>query len=413
MWHDTGSGASELPSGGWLEPGEHSESPATKRRLKNLLDATGLTDRLFLLRHARPPSRSSAASTRRRTSTASRSCRRAVAATLGARLRSATARSRSRSSPPVARSRRSTRCSTARSTTPTRLFALPVTTRFPISGWGSASSRTSPSASGTRRPRGASGGSPSSTGTSTTATERRPCSGTTRRCSRSRSIRTVSTLHARVSSRKRVAGRRRHDPEHPAARGVGNGCLSRRVDRVVVPALEAFAPELIVVACGFDAGALDPLGRMLLPAAAFGEMTASARAAAWVLRRAPRRLARGRLLGRACPVLRAGRDRDAVGALSGNRRPIRVPGAVPGQAIEPTSRPRSSRRRCSLPACRVSFQGSSSSSRELDADPSARPARTRRDGRCRRGRRLRRCHGQRAHRPRAERRGEWDHGQPA
>ena len=41
----------------------------------------------------------------------------------------------------------------------------------------------------------------------------------------------------------------------------------------MVPALERFRPELIVVACGFDAGALDPLGRMLLPAAAFGEMT--------------------------------------------------------------------------------------------------------------------------------------------
>ena len=54
MWHDTGSGASELPAGGWLEPGEHSESPATKRRLKNLLDATGLTERLVVLspRHA-------------------------------------------------------------------------------------------------------------------------------------------------------------------------------------------------------------------------------------------------------------------------------------------------------------------------------------------------------------------------
>ena len=49
MWHDTGSGASELPSGGWLEPGEHSENPATKRRLKNLLDATGLTERLLVL----------------------------------------------------------------------------------------------------------------------------------------------------------------------------------------------------------------------------------------------------------------------------------------------------------------------------------------------------------------------------
>ena len=48
MWHDTGSGASELPSGGWLEPGEHAESASTKRRLKNLLDATGLTDPLEL-----------------------------------------------------------------------------------------------------------------------------------------------------------------------------------------------------------------------------------------------------------------------------------------------------------------------------------------------------------------------------
>ena len=50
MWHDTGSGAAELPSGGWLEPHVHAENPATKRRLKNLLDATGLTDRLVALR---------------------------------------------------------------------------------------------------------------------------------------------------------------------------------------------------------------------------------------------------------------------------------------------------------------------------------------------------------------------------
>ncbi len=39
MRHDTGSGAAELPSGGWLEPHVHVESPDTKRRLKNLLDA--------------------------------------------------------------------------------------------------------------------------------------------------------------------------------------------------------------------------------------------------------------------------------------------------------------------------------------------------------------------------------------
>ena len=49
MWHDTGSGTSELPSGGWLEPHVHAENPDTKRRLKNLLDATGLIDRLVPL----------------------------------------------------------------------------------------------------------------------------------------------------------------------------------------------------------------------------------------------------------------------------------------------------------------------------------------------------------------------------
>src|SRR6266545_2801879 len=49
MWHDTGHGASVLASGGWLEPHQHAENPDTKRRLKNLLDATGLTDQLVVL----------------------------------------------------------------------------------------------------------------------------------------------------------------------------------------------------------------------------------------------------------------------------------------------------------------------------------------------------------------------------
>ncbi len=66
----------------------------------------------------------------------------------------------------------------------------------------------------------------------------------------------------------------------PLPAGSGTGAYLDAVDRVVVPALDAFAPELIVIACGFDAGALDPLGRMLLPAAAFGAMTERLLAAA-------------------------------------------------------------------------------------------------------------------------------------
>jgi acetoin utilization deacetylase AcuC-like enzyme len=46
MWHDTRAAAGPIPAGGWVEPGEHAENPATKRRLKNLLDVSGLTERL-------------------------------------------------------------------------------------------------------------------------------------------------------------------------------------------------------------------------------------------------------------------------------------------------------------------------------------------------------------------------------
>jgi acetoin utilization deacetylase AcuC-like enzyme len=35
-------------------------------------------------------------------------------------------------------------------------------------------------------------------------------------------------------------------------------------DDIVIKALMAYKPELIVVASGFDAGALDPLGRQML-----------------------------------------------------------------------------------------------------------------------------------------------------
>jgi len=40
-----------------------------------------------------------------------------------------------------------------------------------------------------------------------------------------------------------------------------------------VPALDAFAPQLIIVASGLDASAMDPLGRMMLTPAAYGDLT--------------------------------------------------------------------------------------------------------------------------------------------
>ncbi|MDX7547979.1 class II histone deacetylase, partial [Serratia marcescens] len=42
----------------------------------------------------------------------------------------------------------------------------------------------------------------------------------------------------------------------------------------VIPALEKFVRELIIVACGYDAYALDPLARMQLLSDSFRAMTA-------------------------------------------------------------------------------------------------------------------------------------------
>ena len=58
----------------------------------------------------------------------------------------------------------------------------------------------------------------------------------------------------------------------PLPAGSGRGAYLAAFERIVEPALRRFRPELVVVASGFDAGALDPLGRMLLSAGAFGEL---------------------------------------------------------------------------------------------------------------------------------------------
>ncbi len=46
LWHDTGSAAGFLAAGGWLEPLGHVESVATKRRFQNLVDVSGLRQEL-------------------------------------------------------------------------------------------------------------------------------------------------------------------------------------------------------------------------------------------------------------------------------------------------------------------------------------------------------------------------------
>ena len=59
----------------------------------------------------------------------------------------------------------------------------------------------------------------------------------------------------------------------PLPPGAGHESYLEVMDRIVLPALARFRPEAIVVACGYDAAALDPLGRMLATAETFRLMT--------------------------------------------------------------------------------------------------------------------------------------------
>ncbi len=49
----------------------------------------------------------------------------------------------------------------------------------------------------------------------------------------------------------------------PLPPGSGAGAYRAAFNRVVVPALEAFRPDLIFVSCGFDASFMDPLAAMI------------------------------------------------------------------------------------------------------------------------------------------------------
>ncbi len=59
----------------------------------------------------------------------------------------------------------------------------------------------------------------------------------------------------------------------PLPSGSGGGAYEAAVARIVVPALERFAPELVVIACGLDANMLDPLSNTMLSSAHFRAMT--------------------------------------------------------------------------------------------------------------------------------------------
>lgn len=61
----------------------------------------------------------------------------------------------------------------------------------------------------------------------------------------------------------------------PLPPGSGHGAYEAVTADVIVPALDRFRPELILIACGFDAGAFDPLANMMAHSGTFASMTRS------------------------------------------------------------------------------------------------------------------------------------------
>jgi acetoin utilization deacetylase AcuC-like enzyme len=61
----------------------------------------------------------------------------------------------------------------------------------------------------------------------------------------------------------------------PLSAGAGDAVYAAAFDRLVLPVVDQFAPELVLVSAGFDAHARDPLAGMMLTANGFAGMAAS------------------------------------------------------------------------------------------------------------------------------------------
>lgn len=105
----------------------------------------------------------------------------------------------------------------------------------------------------------------------------------------------------------------------PLAAGGGDAVYRGAFERVILPVLEEYAPQLVLVSAGFDAAARDPLAEMTLSSEAFGWMG-----------RALRRVADRSAEGRIALILEGGYDLVALesGLLAATR------GIVEATAVE-------------------------------------------------------------------------------
>jgi acetoin utilization deacetylase AcuC-like enzyme len=59
----------------------------------------------------------------------------------------------------------------------------------------------------------------------------------------------------------------------PLPPGCGTEAYDDTFDRVIIPAIRRFNPDIIIIPCGFDAGHMDPMGRMMLTSKDYRRLT--------------------------------------------------------------------------------------------------------------------------------------------
>ena len=275
MWHDPGHGASVLAAGSWLEPHVHVENPDTKRRLKNLLDATGVTGRLVLL----TPEPATLEAIHRIHDPAYVERIRALSEAHGGSAGSETPFSRgSYEIALLAAGGAIAAVDAVVARTVDNAYALvrpPGHHALRDTGMGfcifanvAVAVRHAQVVYGVER-------------VAVVDWDVHHGNGTQAAFWEDGSVLAISVHQdgayppdSGASAEQGAGAGTGATLNVPLPPGSGQGAYLAALDRVVLPALDRFAPDLIVIACGFDAGGLDPLGRMLLPAATFGEMTA-------------------------------------------------------------------------------------------------------------------------------------------
>jgi acetoin utilization deacetylase AcuC-like enzyme len=273
MWHDTRSAGLFMPAGGMIEPEEHAENPRTKRRLRNLLEVAGLMDELVELKPRaateaeilRFHTRDYVARIREMSAAAggdageltpfgpgsyeiallsAGGCFSAVDAVVGGKVRNVYALNR----PPghhAEADRGRGFCIFAN----VALAAMHARTahgvsRMAVVDW-----------------------------------DVHHGNGTEKAFWNDPTVLTISLHQDRYYPQETGAvdavGQgegRGYNLNVPLPPGSGSGAYRAAFERVVLPALRAFRPELLFIASGFDAGATDPLGRMMVHSEAYREM---------------------------------------------------------------------------------------------------------------------------------------------